>query len=115
MSEDVLITAVVFAAIVAIIKIIAETVTRNRLIHQGLADEKARQLFARDAQLQRLSSLKWGLVLVGVGLALLVGQLGEDYITDQSTFGLMFVFAGIAFFIYYGIAQRHLNNKGEPR
>ncbi len=115
LTEGVLITAVVFIAIVATIRTIADTITRNKLINQGLVDDKVKGVFARDAKLQRLSSLKWGLVLVGIGLALLIGQIAEDYLTDQATFGLVFIFAGIAFFIYFGVAQRHLNGPGEQR
>ena len=109
MLSDVLIAAVVFTGLVAMIKVITDAITRNRLISKGIVDEKVKHLFATSTQLQRLSSLKWGLVLIGIGLALLIGQLAEDYISDQSTFGLMFIFAGIAFFIYYGVARKHLN------
>lgn len=115
MLENILIPAVVFAAIVAIVKIISDTMTRHRLISKGMADEKVKHLFAKDAQLQRLSSLKWGMVLIGIGLALFLSQIADEYITDQSVFGLMFLFAGIAFLIYYGIARKHLNGTNEPR
>jgi len=115
MLSDVLIPAVVFAAIVAIVKIIADANTRSRLINKGMVDEKVKHLFTKDAQLQRLSSLKWGMVLVGIGLALFISQIADEYITDQSVFGLMFLFAGIAFLIYYGIARKYLNDSQEPR
>ena len=115
MSEEVLIPLVVFGAIVVVVKIISDTMTRHRLIAKGMADEKVKHLFVKDAQLQWLSSLKWGLILVGVGLALLLRQIAPFYVSDESIFGVMFIFAGIAFFIYYGIARKHLNRTGEPR
>ena len=115
MSEGVLIPLVVFGAIIAIAKIITDTMTRHRLIAKGMVDEKVKHLFIKDAQLQRLSSLKWGMVLVGIGVALVIGQLAEDYITGESVFGLMFIFAGMAFLIYYGIARKHLNGADQPR
>ena len=105
----------VFGGIAVIIKIIADSITRHKLINKGMVDEKVKNLFTKDAQLQRLSSLKWGLVLVGVGLALFISQVADEYITDESVFGLMFIFAGIAFLIYYGIARKHLNGTNEPR
>jgi uncharacterized membrane protein len=115
MSDDVLITVAVFGGIAVIIKIIADTLTRHRLIAKGMVDEKVKHLFIKDAQLHRLSSLKWGMVLVGIGVALVISQLAEDYITDESVFGLMFIFAGVAFLIYYGIARGHLNHPNELR
>lgn len=115
MSDDVLITIAVFGGIAIIIKIIADTLTRHRLIAKGMVDEKVKHLFIRDAQLQRLSSLKWGMVLIGIGVALVISQLAEDYITNESVFGLMFIFAGAAFLIYYSIARKHLDRTNEPR
>jgi uncharacterized membrane protein len=114
MSEEILIPFVIFSAIVAIVKIISDTMTRHRLIAKGMVDEKVKHLFIKDAQLQRLSSLKWGMVLIGIGVALVISQFAEDYITDESVFGLMFIFAGVAFLIYYGIARKLLNRTNEP-
>ncbi|MEE9569809.1 MAG: DUF6249 domain-containing protein, partial [Candidatus Binatia bacterium] len=104
---------IVFGAFIAIAKIITDTMTRHRLINKGMVDEKVKHLFAKNALHQRLSSLKWGMVLVGIGLALLLRQITDEYITDESVFGLMFIFAGVAFLIYYGISQRHLNGSRE--
>jgi len=115
MLENILIPAVVFAAIIAVVKIITDTMTRHRLIDKGMVDERVKNLFVKDAQLQRLSSLKWGMVLIGIGLALFLSQIADEYISDQSIFGLIFLFAGIAFLIYYGIAQKYINGTKEPR
>ncbi len=112
--SDVLMAVAVLGGFAVIIKIIADSITRHKLINKGMVDEKVKHLFTKDAQLQRLSSLKWGLVLVGVGLALFISQIADEYITDESVFGLMFLFAGIAFLIYYGIARKHLNGTNEP-
>jgi uncharacterized membrane protein len=114
MAEDIFVPLVVFGGFAVIIKIIADTMTRHRLIAKGMVDEKVKHLFVKDAQLQRLSSLKWGMVLIGIGVALVIGQLAEDYINDESVLGLMFIFAGVAFLIYYGIARKHLNHANEP-
>jgi len=105
-NSDVLTTAVVFTAIVTIIKIIAETMTRNRLIQKGLVDENVRHLFSKDIHAQRLSSLKWGMVLVAIGIALTCNQIWPRAFSDEGVLGLIFLLAGVAFLIYYGIAQR---------
>lgn len=108
MSEEILIPMIVFSAIVAVIKIIADTKTRNKLIDKGLVDDKVKQLFAQQAQLQRLSSLKWGMVLVSIGLSLLISYVWPDLFSDGGTIGLMFLFAGIAFLAYFAVAQKEL-------
>lgn len=114
MSEEILIPFVVFGAFVAIAKIIADTRIRSKLIAQGLVDEKAKYLFMKDAQLSRLSSLKWGLVLVGLGLALMISYIWPEMLEDGGTFGLMFIFAGVAFLIYYAVAQKQLQQTDSP-
>ncbi len=104
--NEVLIPAVIFGAIGWIIKILAEARTRNLLIRSGKLDESAKNLWARPAHHDRLSNLKWGLVLAGIGLAFLLRQLNVFYMTDEGTVGLMFVFAGIAFLVYFWLAPK---------
>ena len=78
-----------------------------------MVDEKVKSLFTRQAYLQRLSSLKWGMVLVSIGLSLLISYIWPNLFTDGGTIGLMFLFAGIAFLIYYNIAQKQLEPDNE--
>ncbi len=104
--EDALITAVVFTGIAALFKIVSDAITRNKLINKGMVDEKVKYLFADLGRGQRLANLKWGTVLMGIGIALLIRQIAPFYVSDSSTFGLMFIFAGIGFLIYYGLSGR---------
>lgn len=113
MLEEIMIPAIIFLAIIAIVKISTDTSTRHKLIDKGMVDEKVKFLFAKQSQLQRLSSLKWGMVLVSIGLALLISYIWPDLFTDGGTIGLMLLFAGIAFLIYYGVAQKYLESNQE--
>ena len=106
MLTDVLILIVVFGSIVAIVKIIGDIKTRHRLIEKGMVDEKVKYLFLQSAELQRLSSLKWGMVLVGVGIALLISFIWPDIFNEEGVAGLLFLFAGISFLTYYAIARK---------
>ena len=45
------------------------------------------------------------MVLIGIGLALLIKQLAPVYLDDETILGLIFVFAGLSFFIYYFLAK----------
>ncbi len=106
--EPALILAVIFFGIVAIIKTVSDSRTRNRLIEKGVADDKIRAYFEASTEVQPLSSLKWGMVLVGIGLAAFISQAFPRYVSDEIAFGLIFIFAGIAFLIYYPLAERRL-------
>ncbi len=106
--SEIFIPFVIFGAFVAITKIISDARTRNKLIEKGLVDEKVKYLFTKNTAMSSFSSLKWGLVLVGLGVALMASYIWPDLLEDGGTFGLMFLFAGIAFLIYFGVAQKEI-------
>lgn len=108
--ESILIVLIVFAAIVSTVKIIADSRLRNRLIDKGLVDEKVKFLYRKDDKTLVLSNLKWGMVLVGVGVAAMVGQFFPYYFSEEGLLGLMLTFAGFGFLIYYFIASGQLSN-----
>lgn len=96
----------VFGA-VYIVKYVSENRTRRMLIQQGKLDENVKFLYRHDPAQDIRANIKWGLVLVGIGLALLIGELNIFHMSDEGIFGLMFLFAGISFFIYYAVAAKH--------
>lgn len=111
---DVLMAVAVFSGIALVFKVIADAITRNKLINKGLVDENVKFLFSKGfIDTHPLSNVKWGLVLVGLGLALLIKQFAPFYMRDESVLGLMFLFAGVAFLIYYGVSKNRVTGKGE--
>jgi hypothetical protein len=110
MSEGltgVLIVFVIFSSIAFVIKVISDNRIRRRIIESGQVDEKVKYLYFKSGRKLHdpLSNVKWGMVLVAIGLALLLGQLFPYDITEMMTIGFMFLFAGIAFLIYYFIQK----------
>ncbi len=114
MDLDFLIPIAFFFACVYVIKTISDNRVRNKLIEQGKIDEDAKYLFSNIDQKGWLSALKWGLVLVGIGLAFLFGQLfgPELRMRNEITVGCIFLFPGIALLIYYFVA-RNIIEKNE--
>ena len=108
MQSDVLIVGIVFFSVVAIVKIVADQRTRHKILEQGIENEKIQNFFSAQFELHSLSSIKWGMVLVGIGLAALVSQFFPREFTEEAALGLIFIFAGLGFLIYYPIAERRL-------
>ena len=108
--QDVFEMAIVFTAIVTTVKVIADWRLRTKLIDKGLVDEKVKFLYA-DGLGNAMSNLKWGLVLVGIGLAALIGQMFDYYIEPESVIGLIFIFAGLGFLVYYAVASKHIKDE----
>lgn len=109
MNVEILIPISFFIVTAFIIKVISDNKIRHRLIEKGEIDEKIKYLFADKIQPRYLSSLKWGLVLTGIGLALFIGQLFPYAISEGMTIGGMFMFAGFGFIIYYIVTKRMAN------
>jgi len=109
---DMLIPITFFVIIGYVIKSISDNRVRHRLIEKGLLDKNINILYAERLEGSYLSALKWGLLMVGLGMALLITQLFPEYISEEFTVGGMFIFAGAAFLIYYFIA-RNLISKNE--
>ena len=102
-----------FVVLAFIVKIIVENSTRKKLINKGLVDENLKYLFPDRLKSQPLSSLKWGMVCIAIGIALFVGQMAPPDLVEEVTIGAMFVLAGLALVVYYPIASRMLKKSKE--
>jgi hypothetical protein len=102
---------VIFYAVYGIVREYYAYQTRRKLIEQGITQEQLRTLFGSKAGPNEaaLSSLKWGLMVLSLGIALFLSQLvtrGMDASgVVATTLGLMFVCAGAALVVFYRIAS----------
>jgi len=106
--EDAIIVGIVFFSVVAVVKIIADAATRRRLLEKAAADPDAVQRLYIHPELVNLASIKWGMVLIGIGLAWLISLWMPRYWHEENVFGLMFLLAGVGMLVYYPIAQRKI-------
>jgi hypothetical protein len=83
-----------------IVKYILEYKTRRNLIDKGIIHKDIKHLY-RSGRPDQRSSLKWGMVLVGVGAAFLIGQFVSVDIQDEISFSLALILAGLALMIFY--------------
>lgn len=107
---------IIFFGVVAfIVKIILEHQTRKKLIEKGMLDENVKYLYADRPEDRILPSLKWGMILIGVGIAFFIGQLVPPELAEEITIGGMFLFAGLGLILYYAIANKMVKkSKEEP-
>lgn len=101
----IIIVPAIFFSVVAMIKIISDNMVRRKLIEKGLVNADVKYLFATSAN-GAPGSLKWGLVLIAVGGAILIGQLAPYSISEEVTISAMLIMAGLALIVYYFIASR---------
>ena len=100
---------VIFSALVLIVWTITRHRERMSVIARGLSSEEIRALFVRDARLTNpMGSLKWGIIFIFGGLAVLIGNFLHDqyHVDDSVIMGMICIFSGIALILFYGLANR---------
>jgi uncharacterized membrane protein len=106
---------VMLVIIPIIVKQLSENKLRRNLIEKGLVDEKIKYLFLDKPKDYVSSSLKWGMVLIAVGLAVFVGQMAPPDLVQEITIGAMLIFGGLALVLYYIIASKRIKKSEEER
>jgi preprotein translocase subunit YajC len=90
---------------------------RMTMLEKGFSAEQMRSLAHREFRgYSPLSSLKWGIIIVAIGLAIIVGNfLRAIYNVDESiVVGVVFLFAGLALVIFYFIASKKMQEPETP-
>ena len=110
MSSDVLVVFIVFGSNHYVIKMLSDNRLRRLIVQQGEVNENVKYLFSNKFSLAVPPSLKWGMVLIAIGLAIVVAKIVDAFarVDDSLTFALMFIFGGVALIIYYRIGTRML-------
>lgn len=107
--EDTLVPIALFIAffgtIVTITKTISDNRTKRQLIEAGVSEGLVEALFMQRRDPNTWTALKWGLVVVGLGLALVIMQFLPYDFEEPIAYGLMFLFAGGGLLLYYAIAS----------
>jgi len=102
-----------FLVVPVVIKLLSENKTRRKLIEKGLVDENIKYLFPDKPKDYVSSSLKWGMVLIAMGLAVFAGQMAPRDLMEEVTIGCMLILGGLALVLYYIIANKKLNKSKE--
>jgi hypothetical protein len=98
------------------------TTTRHKermaMLEKGFSAEQIRAIAHRVFKGQSpLASLKWGIIILSVGVAIIVGNfLRTVYNADESIIaGLIFVFGGLGLVIFYFVAAKKLQTQEEEK
>lgn len=87
--------------------------TRKHLIEKGLVDEKVKFLQFNKMEHFAPSSLKWGLVLLFSGVAIVILRFVSAYVPDEIVLGTIMIAAGLGLLIYYIIADAARKRQGK--
>jgi hypothetical protein len=105
-----LIVGIVFVSVLGFVKMLSDNKIRSKLIDKDMVNENIKHLYSTRFDANVPGALKWGLALIGIGAAFLIGLLVPVEVQGEVTVGSMFLLAGLGFLVYYGIAKR-LNDR----
>ena len=107
MNAEILIPISLFAMVYGIVYLAMRRKERMALIEKGLSAD------VLEAQRRSPSTLKWGMVFLGVGIGILLGRILAEYTMlgeEESFFSMVFLFGGLALLIYYFLEKRMESN-----
>lgn len=106
MNFDILIPIVLFICIAYAIKVVVDARVRSRMIGAGGSEELVNSIMRDEEQRRRHSSLRWGIVLLSIGLGFgLIQWFGWQEITP----GMIAVLAGatgLGNLVFFAVARR---------
>ena len=112
-ESELIIPVVLFIAIAAVLitYISARHRERMSMIDKGMTSEDIKALYTREVHRSPLNSLKWGILFVMAGLAVLVGNyLHAQYYVDEGVIiGMICLFVGIGLVVFYGLAAKKMS------
>src|SRR5512143_662919 len=96
------------AAAVFIVHLPASHRERMIIVEKGLTGEEIKAMYMREAKRDPLQSLKWGLLFILGGVALMLGiYLHETFFVPEGVIvGMVFLFVGLGLLLFYGIAMK---------
>jgi uncharacterized membrane protein HdeD (DUF308 family) len=103
----VLILGVIFWGIIAIVREVSQNKLRHRIVDKGLTGVNVQNLFQGWNGGTRHGSLKWGILMLGVGLVLFVSQIISVEVSEEATIGAMFITAGVCLLVFYFVAPKN--------
>jgi hypothetical protein len=102
----ILVPLALFWMVVALGRTIGETRTRRRLIESKATPEFATAVMAESRRDTHEESLKWGLLIGAVGVALIIVQFLPYRSDEPIALGVIFVFGAVGLLAHYAVAKR---------
>jgi hypothetical protein len=94
-----------FVFILAITKVLSDNWTKRKLVEARVSDDVVRTLFRKASDPELFAALKWGIVLVALGLGLMVSQYLPARFEEPLAWGVVLVFGGAGLLAYYAVAR----------
>lgn len=89
-------------------KAMTDYILKKKMIDKGYVNEDAQAIFKRHADENKFSALKWGLIILFGGLALILLEFIPTSPESPLPYGLLAFSISLGFLIYYFIIKKDL-------
>lgn len=94
-------------------KTMTDYILKKKMIDKGFVNDTTQAIFKNQVSVDdKYTSLKWGLIVLAAGLALVVLEYIETRPDSPLPYGLFAVFVSIGFLVYYFMVQKKNNDLG---
>jgi len=87
-------------------KALTDYILKKKMIDKGYVNEDAQAIFKRHADENKYSALKWGLIILFGGLALILIEYIPASPESPLPYGLLAFFISFGFLIYYFMVKK---------
>ena len=87
---------------------ISDYILKKKMIEKGYVNEDTQAIFKRNTEDNRFSSLKWGLIILFAGIALITMEYIPHDAESPLPYGLFAMSVSLGFLIYYFIVKKEL-------
>jgi Na+/melibiose symporter-like transporter len=113
--HEVAVPIVLFSAIAAVFFVWVTSRHRERMsmIEKGLSSDEIKAMYSRDVKRDPLNSLKWGLLFLLTGVAVMTGNfLHNQYGMEEgpAMISTICLFVGIGLVLFYSIASKKVGS-----
>jgi hypothetical protein len=89
-------------------KVITDYILKKKMIEKGYVNEDTQSIFKTHTSENRFSSLKWGIIVLSGGIALILIHSMEVDPETPLPYGIFSVCIAVGFLVYYVIVKREL-------
>ena len=94
------------SALYFFVKVMTDYILKKKMIEKGYVNEETQALFKQHTSENKFSSLKWGLIILFAGLALVVLEFIPTGPESPLPYGLFAVSVSLGFLIYYFLVKK---------
>jgi hypothetical protein len=99
------------AAVYFFTKVLTDYFLKRKMIDKGYVGEEAQSIFKTYRSVNKYSALKWGLLFLTGGIALILMEVLDVRPDSPLPYGIFTVALSLGFLVYYFIVKNEVNNQ----